>query len=205
MQKLFIGTSNRGKRAEFQSLFAKQGNFELSFPGEDLDIPETGETFYQNAYLKAEAYSKNLASCSMVLADDSGLILDAFPDLLSVHTARYQSHLPTYEARANALLAHYQTNNEVNRQAAFVCVICMWKSSEEVYFFQGQVRGEIATHWRVSPDGSGFGYDGIFIPNSSLEKATFGEDPTLKTRYSHRTLALQEMEKFFQNLSKAFP
>ncbi len=195
---LLVATTNSGKQAEIKQMLGDSSlNFAIQFSELDLKVEESGETFAQNAHAKADAYGAHYKYESCILCDDSGLVLEAYPEILGVHTSRFQDHLGSYEARAQVLLQKYKDNLELNRAAAFYCVLCLKVSSTETYFFTGQVKGQIADSWREgSVAGGGFGYDGIFIPQGSSE--TFSQNPALKKQNSHRQKAFAELLKFWE-------
>ncbi|HEY4537538.1 MAG TPA: RdgB/HAM1 family non-canonical purine NTP pyrophosphatase [Erysipelothrix sp.] len=186
--KILIASGNEGKIKEFKQLlgplgFAVYGAKELGYT---IDVEETADTFLGNALIKARyLYEK---AQMPVLADDSGLVLEAFPDLLSVHSARFMQG-ESYEKKHEALLKRYET--VANRQAYFETALVL--ITDDVYTFTGQVDGHIA----LSAKGDqGFGYDPIFIPNG-YDK-TFAQIPEVKEKISHRAIATQKLLNFLK-------
>lgn len=183
--RLVLATKNEGKRRELELLLAPLGYEVLS----QLDLgivdqpQETGETFEQNAYLKAKAV---FDCCGEVtLADDSGLMVDALAGAPGVHTARYAGEHATDQQNIDRLLCALE--RETNRSARFVCVLCCIREDGEAAYFRGECPGEIEM---IRHGSGGFGYDPVFlIPQRGK---TFGEmSEQEKEQISHRGKALR--------------
>jgi len=150
------------------------------------EVPdETGNTFRENALIKAQATFA--ASKLPALADDSGLEVEALNGLPGVHSARFAGPKATDEENVQLLLK--RLTNQVNRRARFVCVLCLWNGKEATYW-EGHVKGQILE----SPRGlHGFGYDPVFeakeLPGQSLAEI----DPAMKNEISHRASAVRSM------------
>lgn len=202
---LVIATGNRGKVAEFQSLLAPAG-FTLLLPadlGFSGEVEETGDTFVANAFLKAAALAA--VSPHPVLADDSGLQVDALGGAPGVYSARYaaldsgpgsagQSRplwtdaagKPLPQAAANRAKLLKAMEGRQDRKARFRCVLCYLVPGSEAAFFEGVCEGEITREERGE---SGFGYDPLFIPLG--QDKTFAELPgDVKDVLSHRGKAV---------------
>jgi len=162
---------------------------------------ENGATFEENARIKAEHYSR-LAPGALVVADDSGLAVDALNGAPGVHSARYAaavkagvgSHLNSSDAENNNLLIEQLKRlPESERSGKFVCVIAVAKNGSTVGTFYGEARGELLT----SPRGTyGFGYDPLFY-FPQLNK-TFAElPPEEKAKYSHRGKAFRKFLEWY--------
>src|SRR5690554_3372335 len=113
----------------------------LSAP-EKVEVVEDGETFQENALKKAQAYHAFYKRPA--LADDSGLIVDALPGQLGVHSARFAPDLSDYADKNAKLIELLEGKEEEERAASFVCVLCFYLSESEVYFFEGRLSGKIA-------------------------------------------------------------
>jgi len=187
---LVLATGNRGKVLEFQALLGPAG-FTLLTP-EDLgfssEIEETGDTFVANARLKAEALAA--LSPHPVLADDSGLEVEALGGAPGVYTARYAAAeawidptgKPLAQAAANRAKLLKTLEGVDRRRARFRCVLCYLVPGHEPAFFEGVCEGNIAL--KESGEG-GFGYDPLFIPLG--HEKSFGELPAgVKDAISHR-------------------
>lgn len=191
---LVLATGNAGKVREFESLLMP-GGFSLLTPkdiGFSGDIDETGTTFRDNALIKARALAAHTPY--PVLADDSGLEVDALGGAPGVRSARYAEPgesgpgVPQDEANRRKLLRALEaapTSGARGRDARFRCTLCYLVPGREPAFFDGVCEGEIALEARGA---HGFGYDPLFIPRGYAE--TFGELPAeVKDPMSHRGLA----------------
>ncbi|HET7207484.1 MAG TPA: RdgB/HAM1 family non-canonical purine NTP pyrophosphatase [Terriglobales bacterium] len=196
MKRILIATSNRGKLRDFVGA-AKTHNVEVegipNFDALPLAI-EDGLTFEENACKKAEHYSRFMPG-ELVLADDSGLEIDALSGAPGVHSARYAADEPH--------LAEKNTDDEANnarvvrelravpperRTARFVCVIAVAQDGKTIATLRGTAEGMILDKLRGN---GGFGYDPLFyLPKIGK---TFAElEPQEKARYSHRGAAFRK-------------
>ncbi|MEA5620447.1 RdgB/HAM1 family non-canonical purine NTP pyrophosphatase [Cronbergia sp. UHCC 0137] len=185
---LVVATGNPGKLREMQAYLADSG-WELILKPEDLDVEETGETFAENACLKASEVAK--ATGKWAIADDSGLAVDALNGAPGVYSARYGN---TDTERITRLLK--ELGNTENRQAQFLCAVAVANPQGEIVFqSEGICRGEIL----YAPSGTGgFGYDPIFYV--SEKKLTFAQmSPDLKKSISHRGNALKNVLVFLSS------
>jgi len=189
---LVLATGNKGKVLEFQSLLAPAG-FSLLTPediGFTAEVEETGDTFVTNALIKARALAAHTSH--PVLADDSGLEVDALGGAPGVYSARYAgpetdaSGKPVPQAVANRSKLMRALAGKTNRSARFRCVLCHLVPGREPVFFHGVCEGRIADAER---GGGGFGYDPLFIPEGFDQ--SFGElSHAVKDAMSHRGLAV---------------
>ncbi len=182
-----IATHNAGKFREFKDLLDPLGIGVLSVGEMGVPEPEeTGETFEDNARLKAVITA--FASNRTALADDSGLAVPALGGAPGVHSARWAGEPRDFSRAMARLEAELKAQGALApeaRRARFVCVLCLANPVGSVQFFEGSVEGHLV--W--PPRGSrGFGYDPMFVPDGCAE--TFGEmDPGEKHRISHRAAA----------------
>ncbi|MEA5550318.1 RdgB/HAM1 family non-canonical purine NTP pyrophosphatase [Anabaena cylindrica UHCC 0172] len=177
---LVVATGNPGKLREMQAYLADSG-WELTLKPGDLDVEETGETFAENACLKASEVA--IATGNWAIADDSGLMVDVLNGSPGVYSARYGN---TDTERISRLLR--ELGDTENRQAQFVCAVAVANPQGEIILqSEGICRGEILDTNRGE---GGFGYDPIFyVPEKQL---TFAEmSPELKKSISHRGNALK--------------
>lgn len=179
---LVVATGNPGKLREMQAYLADAG-WELTLKPEDLDVEETGETFAENACLKASEIAKFTGNWA--IADDSGLAVNALNGSPGVYSARYGS---SDTERITRLLT--ELGDEKNRQAKFVCAIAVANPQGEIIIqSEGICHGEIL--FAPSGDG-GFGYDPVFyVPEKQLTFAQMTTD--LKKSISHRGNALKAL------------
>jgi XTP/dITP diphosphohydrolase len=194
--RLLIATHNRGKLREYAALFAGLP-FTLVTPddlGLDLSVVESGDTYADNARLKAVAYAQ--ASGLLALADDSGLEVDALDGAPGVRSARYA--LGEDADRVTALLRALAQAGvpEGKRAARFRCVIVLAAPDGRSWVTEGACAGQIIH----TPRGSGgFGYDPVFyLPSHGRTMAEL--DPEEKNRISHRARAAQKMRPILERL-----
>lgn len=190
--RLILATRNAHKTGEIRHILGDR--FEVldvtSFP--DLpEIEETGSTFLENAKLKALGISRRIGG--WVLADDSGLEVDALGGAPGVWSSSYGGEEGNHEKNNVRLMAEMADKSD--RKARFRCTLLLAKDGEEIAVFTGTVEGRIAS----SPSGKGgFGYDPLFIPvGHSATMADLGAD--VKSTLSHRAAAIRsfvaEVEK----------
>jgi XTP/dITP diphosphohydrolase len=191
MKNFILASSNAHKAEEFKVLF--KGVLSVEPAPQSLEVDESGSTFTENAYLKAKAYFDKFAVPA--LADDSGLVVEALPELLGVQSARFAPELSSYVDKCQKLIELLKSKE--NRSAYFVCVLCFYLSPEEVYFFEGRVQGKIGNELK---GGHGFGYDPIFIPDRKEQDGkSLAELPDWKNEFSHRARASQSALHFFKD------
>ena len=218
MRTAILASQNKNKIRELRAILEKYGLDVV--PRDDTDIPkddieETGETFEDNSYLKArtifdmirrdDSLSQYL-DCP-VIADDSGLMVDALDGAPGVYSARYAGEGCTYDDNNTKLLAALEGKPEGERGAGFVTVITLIYpdggdvpvaavKSGDVYVLtaRGECRGSIAAEKRGE---QGFGYDPVFIPDGYNN--TFAELGTdFKNTISHRAKAIAELERLLE-------
>ena len=188
-KELLVATNNAGKVRELSQLLS-DFPLRLRLLGKFSDIDEaeeTGETFAENATLKALHYSAHTRL--LTLSDDSGLVVDALGGAPGVRSARYAGREATYAERMSKLLGEMDATGDAERRARFVCVIAVANpSAGTLHTFEGTCEGRIAP----APRGTGgFGYDPLFIPDG--HERTFGELPAeVKHSLSHRARALAQ-------------
>lgn len=190
--KLAIATNNAGKVKEFSRILAPLGIEARSMKelGVSLEVEETGATFEENAYLKAKALFDVLHT--PVVADDSGIEVDALGGRPGVYTARYAGEHATDEENIDKLLADLKDVPSGQRTARFVCALCVILSEQEHFFLRGACEGEIG--FARAGEG-GFGYDPVFyVGERSFAQLDAGE----KDAVSHRGYALRLLKKELQ-------
>ncbi len=193
--EFILATSNSHKALEFAELF-DPNLIKINAAPKKIDVNETGTSYFENALLKAKAYYDEFKI--PVLADDSGLTVEALPDELGIHSARFGGKGLTDRDRAELLLKKLENINAENRSAFFTCVLCFYLAPNEVFYFEGKMNGKIAYNYRG--DG-GFGYDPVFIPQdypNNDQDLTVAEVGNWKNDYSHRALAVKAAIKFFR-------
>jgi len=189
MERIVIASGNQGKIREFRQLFSEHGIETLAMNDVDENLPdveETGDTFEENARLKAETISNIIGV--PVLADDSGLEVDALNKRPGVYSARFAGEPKNDQANLEKVLR--ELDGADNRDARFVCVLALARPGKETIYKRGTCEGEIGTE----PKGeNGFGYDPVFYPKGYDETmAQLSSDE--KNRISHRSNALAQLE-----------
>ncbi|MEI7958151.1 MAG: RdgB/HAM1 family non-canonical purine NTP pyrophosphatase [Verrucomicrobiota bacterium] len=184
MHRLLLATRNRHKTSELAALLGAEFQVEdLTTHPELPEVEETGVTFLENATLKALAASRHFGADVLVLADDSGLEVDALGGAPGVRSARFAGPGATDADNTALLLARLE--NATERTARFRCVIAVARGGELAASFEGACEGRIID----APRGcEGFGYDPVFVPEG--DSKTFAELPAeMKNRISHRAKA----------------
>ena len=194
IDKLLIGTNNRGKLREIKSLLPKSikihstSEFNLKSP------VENGKTFEENSLIKSKYFSKKTGL--MCLADDSGLEIDILNKNPGIYSARWGGRLGDFN---KAIRKVYRELNKKDKnwknkkiKARFICALSISILDKTIACVRGKVEGTIAPE----PKGkNGFGYDPIFIPLN--KKLTFGEiSPMKKYKIDHRYQAFKKIKKF---------
>lgn len=190
---LIIATKNAGKAEEFKALFKSRGysiKTLLDFP-ELEDVEETGTTFEANALLKAETISKELNQ--LVIADDSGLRVNALGGMPGVFSARYAGEQKNDASNNAKLLADLGGEDNSDRSASFHCTLAVAHPEKTSLVVHGQIDGIIAEF----PTGEhGFGYDPLFYIEK-LDKTMAELTQEQKNKISHRANALAKLDKVF--------
>jgi XTP/dITP diphosphohydrolase len=195
MTNFLIATTNPGKMHEFRELLAGLAARLVSPAdlGLNGDVAETGETYEQNARLKADALAS--ASGLITLGDDSGLEVAALGGAPGLFSHRYAGPGATDADRRRKLLDALKLV-EPPRAAQFVCALAVARPGGETRVFEGITHGEIALEERGS---GGFGYDPIFyLPRQSATMAEL--PPELKNQLSHRARAVQAARGYLEAL-----
>lgn len=191
ISSLVFATNNLHKSTEVGQILAPQYKvLNLQDIGCDVDIPETGDTFAENAFLKSSYVVKHYQiDC---FADDSGLEVEALNNEPGIYSARYSGQ------RGDAINMQYllqKMKGFSNRNARFITVISLIKNGQN-YLFEGTIEGTII-HEPIGE--KGFGYDPIFVPNGY--EITFAQmDAELKNKISHRALATKKLINFLKTI-----
>ncbi|MBZ7991442.1 MULTISPECIES: RdgB/HAM1 family non-canonical purine NTP pyrophosphatase [unclassified Campylobacter] len=196
--KIIIASSNSGKLKEFKELLTNCELYLASDFVSDFNPIENGNSFKQNAKIKAKALWDKLSEEDKknyaVLADDSGLCVEALDNAPGIFSARYANDFSDEkDAKNREKLRLELTKVGVDfSKASFVCVLCLITNSK-IEFAKGVCDGTIS---KIESGNNGFGYDNMFIP-LGLSK-TFAElSQDEKNKISHRFKALEELKKIF--------
>lgn len=198
-RRLVLSTNNVHKVEEIKSILKDLPIEVLSKKDigmEDLEVDEDGDTLEENSIKKA----KELADrCDyMVMADDSGLFVDALNGAPGVYSSRYAGEEGNDEKNNIKLLKELQDIPVENRTASFFSVIALVTEDKEVFTVKGECKGYID----FEPKGEdGFGYDPLFVPLGF--DSTFSElGDDIKNKISHRAKALEKIQDLVSNLLK---
>ena len=188
MHQLLLATRNAHKTREFVEILGDE--FEVRDLADAVELPvveETGLTFESNAILKAVEASKHFQG--FVVADDSGLEVDALDGAPGIHSARYAGDYATDAANVAKLLGKLAECDPGLRSARFRCSLALAQGGKNLEIFDGAVEGTIVG----APRGrAGFGYDPVFQPRGFDQ--TFGElSSAEKNRISHRARAIRSL------------
>jgi XTP/dITP diphosphohydrolase len=179
-RRLVIASGNTGKLREYRELLAGAGVEIVAF---DSEVDEVGETYADNARLKAETATGR--SGLPALGDDSGVEVEALGGFPGIRSARLG---PTQEDRTAELLKRLEGRPRP-WNARFVCALALADPGHPTQLFEGECQGEIVPEWRGA---AGFGYDPVFLVPGTGK--TFGEMPPEEKRlYSHRARAVRAM------------
>ena len=190
-EQIFLASTNAGKRSEFEALLATHG-LELGPAIAYPDVEENAVDYLGNARLKAAALHRELRRrgiAAMVIADDSGIEVDAFAGAPGVRSARYGGIELTWPQRRALMLGDLVDVPDALRTASFQCVLVAIDDAGNEYRGVGETRGHIARGERGE---GGFGYDPLFLPEG--ERRTYAEmSAAEKERTSHRARALHAL------------
>lgn len=196
-RRLVIATHNAHKTEEFRALLGSGWDVEDLHSHPHLPVPEeNGTSFEENAGIKALAASRALGPEVLVVADDSGLEVDALDGRPGILSARYAGQGAGDRGNLNKILTELAAADVRGkaRSARFRCVLVLARATEKLAVFHGVVEGVLANEAKGE---GGFGYDPAFIPAGYCE--TFGQLPAaVKNRLSHRALALTELMAYLR-------
>ncbi|WP_407306779.1 XTP/dITP diphosphatase [Desulfosporosinus sp. SB140] len=194
--KIILATQNQGKVRELKDLIADEGIEVVSL--RDIpdweDVEENGETFAENAAIKARAAVQRTGL--IALADDSGLEVDALEGAPGVFSARFAGEPKDDERNNDKLLDLLETIPDEKRTARFRCALIMATPNREEYLTEGTVEGKIMRQRRGA---DGFGYDPLFFVTEfsrTMAELTLAE----KNNLSHRAQAFRKMIPILHNL-----
>jgi len=195
--KILLATRNRHKTSEFAQLLGPQ--FQVTDLTNQFNLPEiveTGGTLEENAAIKALTVSR-VRPKEIVVADDSGLEVDALGGAPGIYSARFAGEEASDRENVEKLFRELQRLRRPKRSARFRCIIVIARGGKILEAVSGEARGLIAD----SPRGeNGFGYDPIFVAAGFTE--TFAELPTeVKNRISHRGRAVEKLRQCLQRLT----
>ena len=199
--KIILATNNEHKLSEIRSIFDKDIEvLSMKDVGIDTDIEENGETIFENSRIKAvyvttELKKKNFPFPYTVIADDTGLMVEALNGEPGVYSARYAGG-EGHDSEANMQLLLKKLNGCENRKAHFSTIITLIEEKasflSHMMFFEGRVDGTILKEKHGT---EGFGYDPIFQPDGyDCSFAELGID--IKNKISHRAIAIGKVAEY---------
>ncbi|MDO4168280.1 MAG: XTP/dITP diphosphatase [Lachnospiraceae bacterium] len=191
-KRIIFATGNEGKMKEVRMILADLDYEIVSMKeaGVEIEIIEDGETFEENALIKASAIAKETGE--LVLADDSGLEIDYFDKAPGVYSARYLGEDTPYDIKNGIILERMEGVEEEKRTARFVCVIAAVFPDGTSKTVRGTIEGMIGYESRGE---NGFGYDPIFyLPEYGCTSAEIPLEE--KNKISHRGKALKQIKEF---------
>lgn len=194
-KQIIIASNNNGKIREFKNLLEPYGFEAVSMrdAGFSDEIVEDGDTFEENAHIKARAVFEKLHM--PVIADDSGLEIDFLDGAPGVYSARYAGEGATDADRCAKVLREMHGVAHELRDARFVCSIYFIYAEDVEY----SVRGEVGGYIGDSPVGNnGFGYDPIFMLNEDESMATISDQE--KNKISHRAKAFAKLSQILKKI-----
>ena len=195
VKTLVLASSNNHKAKEVGMILGRnyqiktQEEFSVPF------VPETGKTFAENAYIKANQLAKNISL--PVIADDSGLEVLSINNQPGIYSARYAYIGATDEENINKLLGALKDNPSSERKARFICSLVLIEDydKQNISYFNGEWKGEIANK---KTGNNGFGYDPVFyLP--SLKKTAAELATEIKNKVSHRAIAINKLKNFLES------
>ena len=191
MDKIIFATGNEGKMKEFRMILEDLGLPVLSLKdaGITADVEENGTTFEENAQIKAKAIMEMTGA--LVLADDSGLEVDALDKEPGIYSARYMGHDTSYHIKNQNIIDRLEGKVGEERSARFVCAIAAAFPDGRVLITRGTMEGQIGYEEKGE---NGFGYDPIFyLPEYQCYSAELSLEE--KNKLSHRGKALRLMKE----------
>ena len=191
MDKIIFATGNEGKMKEVRMILEDLGLPVLSLKdaGITADVEENGTTFEENAQIKAKAIMEMTGA--LVLADDSGLEVDALDKEPGIYSARYMGHDTSYHIKNQNIIDRLEGKVGGERSARFVCAIAAAFPDGRVLITRGTMEGQIGYEEKGE---NGFGYDPIFyLPEYQCYSAELSLEE--KNKLSHRGKALRLMKE----------
>lgn len=196
VRRIVIATHNPHKTVEFRDLLGESWLVEDLTSHPALPVPvEDGNSFAENAAIKARSAGQRLGTPVLVVADDSGLEVDALDGRPGIFSARYGGPGAGDAGNRDRVLEEMAGIPAEKRSARFRCVLAVARGAEVLASFDGSVEGRLTE--QAAGEG-GFGYDPIFVPEGF--SATFGElPPATKQEISHRARALRKLTEWLKD------
>lgn len=195
--KLILSSSNPDKIKEIQTILGDE--YEVVLKTDiglvDFDVEETGETLRENSYLKAKSLYD--IKPGNIIADDTGLFVEALDFRPGVYTARYAGENATYDDNNAKMLEELKEVNNLNdRRAYFMTTVCLITESGDVHYAEGKLEGFIAPERKGD---NGFGYNPIFLVKNK-NKTLAEMDDLERTAINHRRRAFENLKKILEEI-----
>lgn len=195
--KLILSSSNPDKIKEIQTILGDE--YEVVLKTDiglvDFDVEETGETLRENSYLKAKSLYD--IKPGNIIADDTGLFVEALDFRPGVYTARYAGENATYDDNNAKMLEELKEVNNLNdRRAYFMTTVCLITESGDVHYAEGKLEGFIAPERKGD---NGFGYNPIFLVKN-MNKTLAEMDDLERTAINHRRRAFENLKKILEEI-----
>lgn len=192
-KEIIVASNNSGKIREIQDILKEYKVVSMKDIGIDIEIEENGETFAENALIKAKTIAKMTGK--LCIADDSGLCMEAFDGFPGIKTARFLGENATQEERNKYIVEKVQGLPREKRKAKFICTIALVIPEKEENTFTGELDGYITTEIKVE---GGFGMDPIFELENGKTLAEIGTEA--KDKISHRYKALVQLKEYLEKI-----
>ena len=199
--RLIFATGNKGKMNEIREIMSDSVPvLSMAEAGVSTDVEEDGNSFMENSFIKARAVARTCKEKgiddAIVLADDSGLVVDALNGEPGIYSARYLGEDTPYSIKNAKIIERLNGVNDEDRTARFVCAIACVMPDGREYSAEATYEGAIGYEERGE---HGFGYDPIFyLPDRGVYSAEL--DPDEKNRISHRGKALRMMKEILSEI-----
>ena len=199
--RLIFATGNKGKMNEIREIMSDSVPvLSMAEAGVSTDVEEDGNSFMENSFIKARAVARTCKEKgiddAIVLADDSGLVVDALNGEPGIYSARYLGEDTPYSIKNAKIIERLNGVSDEDRTARFVCAIACVMPDGREYSAEATYEGAIGYEERGE---HGFGYDPIFyLPNRGVYSAEL--DPDEKNRISHRGKALRMMKEILSEI-----
>lgn len=192
-KEIIVASNNQGKIKEIQDILSDYKIISMKDLGIETEIEENGETFEENAFIKAKAIAKMTGR--LCIADDSGLCMEAFNGFPGIKTARFLGENATQAERNQYIVEKVQGLPKEKRKAKFVCTIALVTPEGEEKSFTGELEGYITTEIKVE---GGFGMDPIFELENGKTLSEIGTKA--KDQISHRYKALVQLKEYLEKI-----
>ena len=199
--RLIFATGNKGKMNEIREIMSDSVPvLSMAEAGVSTDVEEDGNSFMENSFIKARAVARTCKEKgiddAIVLADDSGLVVDALNGEPGIYSARYIGEDTPYSIKNAKIIERLNGVSDEDRTARFVCAIACVMPDGREYSAEATYEGAIGYEERGE---HGFGYDPIFyLPDRGVYSAEL--DPDEKNRISHRGKALRMMKEILSEI-----